>query len=70
MDFARVSCLDSSRNKRVFVRIEAVLRNPNDLWVRSLQGLSLFIDQEFGKAEKSFWIAVSLSESELKRAQF
>ncbi len=45
------------RNKRVFE--SELLRNPNDLWVRSLQGLSLFIDQEFGKAEKSFWIAVS-----------
>lgn len=45
------------RNKRVFE--SELLRNPNDLWIRTHLGLSMFLDQELGKAEKSFWIAVS-----------
>jgi glycosyltransferase involved in cell wall biosynthesis len=52
------------RNKRVFE--SELLRNPNDLWVRTHLGLSLFLDQEFGKAEKSFWIAVSTQTREIE----
>ncbi|MBS1537909.1 MAG: glycosyltransferase family 2 protein [Bacteroidetes bacterium] len=52
------------RNKRIFE--SELLRNPNELWIHAHLGLSFFIDQEFGKAEKSFWIAVSSQTNEIE----
>ena len=52
------------RNKRIFE--SELLRNPSELWIHTHLGLSFFIDQEFGKAEKSFWHAASSHTHEIE----